>query len=106
MVISELKTIWDSYTYAVNSSRVKLTFENTCLFLNFSLHLIYEISHNFCKHYYPFCAIINLITKKKKKEGFILTCKKHSSTSLIRVKNGSIILKQMKPKRLTLVDRF
>lgn len=35
-----------------------------------------------------------------------MTCKKHSNTSLIRVKNGSILLKLMKPKRLTLVDRF
>lgn len=35
-----------------------------------------------------------------------MTCKKHSNTSLITIKNGNIILKQMKPKRRTLVDRF
>ena len=35
-----------------------------------------------------------------------MTCKKRSNTSHIKNKNGSIISKQMKSKRLTLVDRF
>lgn len=35
-----------------------------------------------------------------------MTCNKRLNTSHIKNKNGSIILKQMKPKRGTLIDRF